>query len=88
MTKREQAKLLEKAQHRFNKLMTELGLEHHIETDGDTIKHMTEFCKQQHDTYYEDGHVNSQLHKDQPVQWRSEKDRLWRFWNTYKKVQV
>ena len=48
---------------------------------------MAEICKEQHDTYYENGHMNCELRKEDRNMWKSEKDRLWRFWNKYKDIE-
>ena len=49
-----------------------------------TIKDMAMECKYWHDTYYEDDHMNCMLKDEDPVLWRSQKDRLWRFYKKYK----
>lgn len=49
-----------------------------------TTKDMADVCKVWHDTYYEVGHMNYEFRKENRNMWKSEKDRLWRFWNKYK----
>lgn len=87
-------KIYEQAKERYNKLMFSLALEHKTigteyseDTENYTVKDMAEECKYWHDTYYEDGHLNYELRKEDRNMWKSEKDRLWRFWNKYKDVK-
>lgn len=92
MTRKTKQRLeYEKVKERYNKLMFSLALEYRTvgtnyseETENFTIEDMANECKYWHDTYLEDGHLNCELQKEDPVKWRSEKDRLWRFWNTWK----
>lgn len=87
-------KVYEQAKERYNKLMFSLCLEHRTigtqyseDTEGMTIKDMANECKYQHDTYYEEGHANHELRNEDRNTWKSEKDRLWRFWNKYKDIE-
>lgn len=83
-----------KAKERYNDLMMSLGREHRTigtyyseDTENMTIKGMARECKEEHDTYYEWGHMNYDLKEVDRAAWQSEKDRLWRFWNKYKDVE-
>lgn len=85
----------DKAKKRYNALMIELGYDHRTigtklseDTDGMTIKDMAKECKYWHDTFYEEGHANNGLKKEDRALWQSQKDRLWRFWNKYKDIKA
>lgn len=84
----------DKAKKKYNELMTEMGCEHLTigtklseGTEKYTILDMAQECLALHDTFYEEGHVNNNLKKEDRALWQSQKDRLWRFWNKYKDIE-
>lgn len=88
------SKIYEQAKERYNKLMFSLALEYRTigteyseDTENFTIQDMANECKYWHDTYYEEGHLNNALKDEDRNMWKSQKDRLWRFWNKYKDVK-